>query len=213
MNPDETKQGINLSQVLLPIATFIIGSWLVPKMDWISNIVKIWIFAFGIALAIFALLWTNTAQQWIITRIPNHVHVIIAIIVVSLIVWGLLGSILMIKDKSNEGKTQLRTTVKSLISEITQFAASRELSHPSPTEQWSSPDEWFQKSSMYGKQSEFLYKSQYQQRLITLGAELNKQGYLSDEELKSFNWNVVLAGYIVASDTLNVLAKIDIKLK
>ncbi|MFC1968597.1 hypothetical protein ACFLVX_04340 [Chloroflexota bacterium] len=212
MNPEEAKQGINLSQVLLPIATFIIGSWLVPKMDWISNTVKIWIFAFGIALAIFALLWINTVQEWLRTWIPNQMYVVIAITLVSLVIWVLVGVILTMKDRSNEDKNQLRTTIESLMGGITQFAADREFSNPLPTENWGAPDEWFQKSSAYRKQSEYLYKTQYQNKLATLGAQLRQSGYLKDEELKSYNW-AINVGYPRASDLLNLLATFDNKLK
>ncbi len=89
MDSESAKQGITLSEILLPIATLVIGL-VVPKMEWLSDTVRTWLFAGAIGLAIFAILISNIVKGWLNAWISSNTVFIIGIIL-SLVVIVILG--------------------------------------------------------------------------------------------------------------------------
>jgi len=214
VNQGITTQGISLSSILLPIAAFLIGSFLVPKMEWIPNIVKIWIFALGIGLAVFALLATSVAQNWLSGFMHSRTYTILGVGVFSLIIFVGIGCFLTVQDSKYEGREQLRKTTESLVGEITQFVADRTLSQPMPTAEWDSPDEWFQKSREYHAISENLFVTRYKQRILELGNDLFRAKVITQDEQDKLVWLVSTGvGYISANKITNDLLQYCSRLK
>jgi hypothetical protein len=189
MDGNTTTEGIQWGAILIPVATFILGSFLVPRMEWISNTLKIWVYTFGAGLLLFGILIQPTIRQWLNDRIPiNPTWILVCIIVTSLGVWVLLGSIVVVVDKRHEGIDQLKQQTDGLISEISQFVADRALSQPSmPTgNDRAAIDDWFQKSAQYSATTENLFVSRFQQKIMDIGYMYKNQGLFTDEEWRLF---------------------------
>jgi len=182
------SQNITLNGILLAIASFIIGSWVVPKMEWIPNVARIWIFAFGIGLAVFAILINGSVQQQMSKCITNHATLIGGIWVTSIVIFIASGFTLQIIEKNFEAKGMLKATGNALVTEITQFVADRALSQPQATDQWVSSDVWFQKSRDYRNATDNQFTTRYRQRVVEFGYSLQDVGVITEDELKHLLW-------------------------
>lgn len=220
MDEETTKQGIEWSSYLIPIATCILGSGMVPKMEWISNIIKIWIFAFGAGLLIFSILITNTAQKWLNNKLAiSRTWVISGIVIISLLIFIILGIILTINNKKHENVDELRATTNNLITEIIHFIAqSSSSSIPMPTLRGSKDSvekilhEHWQQQVNASKLKDSMFTNNFHKKIVDVAYKFRQMDIISDDELKHILW-VSQAEHPTIEWTLDALEKYNARLK
>lgn len=166
----------------MPLSTFILGTW-VPKMEWVSETARIWIWATGCGMFLASIVGA--------VLLANHVTVKrLAIIAGIFIVMSILaGLIISAQQKHYANVTELRTASQVLQSDITVFVANRALGEPRATDSaFSSPDIWFQKSSDYRAMTDNLFTIQFRQRLSSVVYALRQADIISDEEVRTINF-------------------------
>lgn len=157
-------------------------------MDWIPNILRIWIFSFGIGLGIFALLINEAVQQQTSKWVGKYRLRLITNIVVSLVIFVVIGFSLAGVSGNYEDRLELETKTHNLITEITQFVADRALTQPMATDIWESPDVWFQKSREYSANTDNLFVARYRQRISDIAYEMERLNTITEDELEQLLW-------------------------
>jgi|GEM_PF-6288018 len=183
-------EGIKWRSYIMPFVAFVAGSFLMPKMEWIPNTFRIWIFALALGLLVVRLLLSALPQRIIRENLqfsPFWTNITIAFI-------GLMfsvGSGLTIThfDWQHENTVELDNTAKDLLGEITVFVADRAILHPRPTAQWKSTDEWYQKSVEYSMETDNLFTHRFSQRISDLAFKLRRANIITQAELESLNWS------------------------
>lgn len=191
----DSSQMITFSQYLLPVATFIIGSWLVPKMDWMSTKLKTWLFAFGIGLFAFWLL-SNFTQKFLmdLTR-QNNIAVIIIIICLSIIIFVISGIFINKQNINYEIIKHLKTEGYQLLCEINHFCASRKASEPifpvvhSSRDMRQQMEQFNTDEDIYRHQTASQFTSTYRQRIADWGNKLYQRNIITQREFKKLGWS------------------------
>ena len=181
------NQGLTVNGVLFAIATFIIGSWVAPKMEWISNTVRVWIFAFGVGLAIYALL-NITSQNWLNKWIPNNTAMMTVIVAVSLLAFAGTGVFIGKAERKHEGIDNLKVELDSLIVDIGYFVADSQLNKPEmpTTTNEQDVERWMEANREHTALLNIRFVDRFHQRLVDIGYKLHP--YISDDDWKHYSW-------------------------